>query len=406
MLSLKITIWAIIFVITNGAVFADYFKDNKILSALAGLFAVISSYYLFGDIEKDIEHISGYKFLLYIVVGVIIVFTIIHALKSEEQSEQRGSFGYLFTVLFLGVVVFGGLYLLDASSEAKDFEQEKVIVKKKPHQTDFKVNKNSFENIPILENIPKKDTFETKANYDAKINEIMKHYNNKLQEISFLAGKAKMIGYDAESKVAQIQIEFKDSLGLTNYTKKLPLNSNIAKEVFHDINGKINFYVRLYATYKKEFFILQTYIENEENKYLLFANPKIIYSLNGITTINGLMYQNNHKFRKKYSWQKGIKYCENLSLGGYNNWRLPLEEELKKLLTKNKHKNSEGDSYFIKKEFVENMDSKDYFWSSEVYAHFWTSEIKDSLSSFLVSFNDGYDYWNDKTLNYYVLCVQ
>ena len=36
MLSLKITIWAIIFVITNGAVFADYFKDNKILSALAG----------------------------------------------------------------------------------------------------------------------------------------------------------------------------------------------------------------------------------------------------------------------------------------------------------------------------------------------------------------------------------
>jgi len=84
MVSLKVIFWAIIFVITNGAVFADYFKENKFLSALAGLFALISSIYLFEAIGKDVVDISGYKFLLYIVLSIIVVFIIIHILKEQD----------------------------------------------------------------------------------------------------------------------------------------------------------------------------------------------------------------------------------------------------------------------------------------------------------------------------------
>jgi len=392
MLSLKITVWAIIFVITNGAVFADYFKDNKILSAMAGLFAVISSYYLFGDIEKDIEHISGYKFLLYIVVGVIIVFTIIHALKSQEESESRGAvgnfFSYLFTMIFLGAVVFGGLYFLDGYIKSKDFTEE---VSK---EVKFKIDKNSFENIPTLETIPKKGTFETKANYDAKVNKIMTRYNNKLQEISFLAGKAIMIAYDAETQISQIKITFKDALGVTNYTKELSLKTEIAQKIFKDVNGQSNLYVRLYGTQKEELFILQIYIEDEKGKYLLFGKPLV----RTFITIDGLMYQNNHKFTKTYSWNEADRYCKNLSLGGYIDWRLPKREELKKLLTKTKNRNSKGKSYYIKKEFVENMYG---------YVYFWTSEKKDSSSWWVVSFGYGNGSWrNGNGSSSSVLCVQ
>ena len=273
MLSLKITIWAIIFVITNGAVFADYFKDNKILSALAGLFAVISSYYLFGDIEKDIEHISGYKFLLYVLVGVIIVFTIVHSLKSEEQSETRGGvgnfFNYLFMVIFLGAMVFGGLYLLDRYIKLEDFSKD--ITK----ELKYKVDKNSFKNIPFLEEIPKKGTFESTVNYNAKIKKMMTTYNNKLQKRPFLAGKARMIAYDADTKIATIKIEFNENLSFANYTKNLSLSSSVAKKIFNDIGGESDLDVKLYASRKGELFISDIYFKNEKINYInTFAKLK------------------------------------------------------------------------------------------------------------------------------------
>ena len=249
MLSLKITIWAIIFIITNGAVFADYFKDNKILSALSGLFAVISSYYLFGDIEKDIEHISGYKFLLYVLVVVIIFFTIVHSLKSQEQSETRGGvgnfFNYLFTVMFLGVVVFGGLYLLDSYIKSEDVTKG----------LKYRVDRDSFENIPILEEIPKKGTFESTINYNAKVDKIMNAYNNKLQQITFLAGKAMMVSYDADSKIATVKVIFKDGLLLGDFIEKLSLEADEAKGIFGDINQDSNLYFTLFASKKDELFV-------------------------------------------------------------------------------------------------------------------------------------------------------
>ena len=60
MISIKFIILAIIFVITSGALFSNYFKKNKMLSFLAVLISIIGSAYLMEKIYNDISD-SVYK---------------------------------------------------------------------------------------------------------------------------------------------------------------------------------------------------------------------------------------------------------------------------------------------------------------------------------------------------------
>jgi len=118
------------------------------------------------------------------------------------------------------------------------------------------------------------------------------------------------------------------------------------------------------------------------------------HSSKNIVIIDGLMYQ-NQPFKKRYTWQKAKEYCEDLTLDGYSNWRLPNRKELKKLVTKNSSKSSKGYTQYIRKEFIENLPQYNWFWSS----------TEKGSSAWLVFFNDGYDDWYPKTNANYVLCV-
>ena len=63
-----------------------------------------------------------------------------------------------------------------------------------------------------------------------------------------------------------------------------------------------------------------------------------------------------------------------------------------------RNKNSRGNSFFIRKEFIENINDK--------YAWFWTSEEKNSTGAWIVNFDYGDDGWIYKANNYYVVCVR
>jgi len=139
---------------------------------------------------------------------------------------------------------------------------------------------------------------------------------------------------------------------------------------------------------------------------------------NGIVKIGRLMYQ-NQPFTKGYTWQEAKKYCSNLTLGGYSDWRLPTRAELMKLgnielynydnydnwekwFDKNKHRRltgSKGKKRFVRQEFLENMQTEKYPW-------FWTSEERDSSNAWRVDFDDGGDNWRVKTVGNYALCVR
>ena len=65
---------------------------------------------------------------------------------------------------------------------------------------------------------------------------------------------------------------------------------------------------------------------------------------NGIVTyqVTGLQWQDDYSDNngsvKKATWKEAKTYCENLTLGGYSDWRLPSEEELKSIVDYGRYK--------------------------------------------------------------------
>jgi hypothetical protein len=125
--------------------------------------------------------------------------------------------------------------------------------------------------------------------------------------------------------------------------------------------------------------------------------------IEGIIEIDGLMYQ-NQPFTKTYTWQEAKEYAKNLRLGGYNDWRLPTREELKKLITKERNKGKNGEHY-IRKEFVDNLESLSWFWTSTEHSSFF-DRLFSIGGAWVVNFNYGDDYWLELSDAHCVLCVR
>ena len=52
-------------------------------------------------------------------------------------------------------------------------------------------------------------------------------------------------------------------------------------------------------------------------------------------TASGLMWQ--QKTAVPMTWEEAVEYCRNLSLGGYDDWRLPSRKELFGLVEDDRH---------------------------------------------------------------------
>jgi hypothetical protein len=142
--------------------------------------------------------------------------------------------------------------------------------------------------------------------------------------------------------------------------------------------------------------LLWSYKTLKEITYV-FPKPNIV-------TINGVMYQ-NHQFNQDMNWTQANQYCENLSFGGYQDWRLPTQEELYGMMVAYPDKNAtsaEDDpeliawrkknqdkqttnylwyKYYIRQEFVGNI--------KEEYFALWSSNIEDG-DAYCVDFTNAY----------------
>jgi len=102
-----------------------------------------------------------------------------------------------------------------------------------------------------------------------------------------------------------------------------------------------------------------------------------------------LQWQDNESAYK--TWQSAIDYCENLTLGSYEDWRLPNINELTSLVDDSKF-NPSIDTVFL-------YTASNYYWSS-------TTNASVSGNAWFVLFSYGYQGSNRKSYNDYVRCVR
>lgn len=105
----------------------------------------------------------------------------------------------------------------------------------------------------------------------------------------------------------------------------------------------------------------------------------------------GLIWQKESD-RQQPIWEDAISYCENLSLGGHSDWRLPNIKELQTIMDYGKYDPAIDETYFPNTAFS-------YYWSS-------TASADGSGSAWGVAFGDGRVDANLKSNSYYVRCVR
>jgi len=136
-----------------------------------------------------------------------------------------------------------------------------------------------------------------------------------------------------------------------------------------------------------------SYAQFDDGDYQIGITPS--YSRRGdIVTDNvtKLQWQDNEDTKTiEKNWEDAKSYCSSLSLGGYNDWRLPTRKELKSIVDYGKH-DPTIDSTFV------NVTSCGY-WTSIIYA-------SDSSYAWFVVFYDGIDFWISKMEELSIRCVR
>ena len=102
----------------------------------------------------------------------------------------------------------------------------------------------------------------------------------------------------------------------------------------------------------------------------------------------------------KKSWNNALQYCQNLTYGGYSNWRLPNKNELLSLLNYNK-------SSVPYSEFTSRADYywSNYYWSSSYYNYDYSTSgiwVVDLYNGTLSQ----RDHYNISYYSEYIICVR
>jgi len=136
-----------------------------------------------------------------------------------------------------------------------------------------------------------------------------------------------------------------------------------------------------------------SYEQFDDGDYQIGITPSYSRSGDIVTdNVTKLQWQDNEDAKTVYkNWEDAKSYCSSLSLGGYNDWRLPTIKELKNIVDYGKN-SPMIDSIFV------NVTSNAY-WSATTY-------VSDSSCAWAVDFNVGDDGCSSETGEGYIRCVR
>ena len=113
-----------------------------------------------------------------------------------------------------------------------------------------------------------------------------------------------------------------------------------------------------------------------------------------------LMWQDGEDIFKG-TYDEAVKYCENLTFAGFDNWRLPTIKELRSISDKSKF-NPAINNIFKNTAYTKSDNSKikyGWYWSST------TGYARDSSKWFVLDFETSDEYWAFLFSRCYVRCV-
>ena len=119
-------------------------------------------------------------------------------------------------------------------------------------------------------------------------------------------------------------------------------------------------------------------------KFIRDDNKEVV-----LDTQTNLIWQDNETISK--TWSDAISYCEDLSLGGYDDWHLPNFNELYYLANRDKYKPAINSGF-------KNIFTGSY-WTSTTYAN-------GSSYAWVVYFGNGDDNYDVKDFSYLGRCVR
>lgn len=107
----------------------------------------------------------------------------------------------------------------------------------------------------------------------------------------------------------------------------------------------------------------------------------------------GLMWQDNNATKSiKKNWNEAKKYCQDLSLEGYDDWRLPGYDTLMSIVDYDRYQPAIVPTF-------KNINILDYYWSSRRY-------VKKKKAAWYIHFYNGRSYYNLKSNENFVRCVR
>ena len=107
---------------------------------------------------------------------------------------------------------------------------------------------------------------------------------------------------------------------------------------------------------------------------------------------SGLMWQDSSVVEtQEMLYSQAKRYCQELSLSGYKDWRLPTVTELQSIVDFKRYDPSINRAFY--------HTAKDNYWSSTIYAD-------DSVRAWAVDFKSGGTSHNRDSYSYYVRCVR